>query len=85
MKEIRNILIRNLSDEDMEAVNFAIRETGKKQASQALLVMLRSYQRMTLQLRRMAEENQRLVQENSRLKLGLESIRQTSNALVTNK
>lgn len=66
--DIQNVIIRNLNDEDREAIAFAMKETGTRQASKALLRVCKAYQRMVLLYRKIKDENLRLQKENRELK-----------------
>jgi hypothetical protein len=76
MTELKNIMIRNLSEEDKIAINKAKEETGCKQASKAIIAVTRSYYRMVKHYERMKEDNRRLIEENKRLTQAAQLIRQ---------
>lgn len=56
MAKINNVLIRNLSDHDREAIEIAKQETGQPTASKALLAVCKSYARITGLLKKNNEE-----------------------------
>ncbi len=47
-RKIRNIIIRNLTDEQREHILSAMRDTGHATASQALMAVCEGYSRMAL-------------------------------------
>ena len=56
MLQIKNVLIRNLTDDDREAIQTAIKETGYKQASKAMLAVCKGYSRMVKLYKETIEE-----------------------------
>jgi len=67
MERFRNILIRNLTDEQYENVREVMKETGQATASKAILDVCRGYFRMVTLLNSFREENIRLKKENAML------------------
>lgn len=74
MIQIKNVLIRNLTDDDREAIQTAIRETGYKQASKAMLAVCKGYSRIVKLYKEMMEERNHLKKENERLRNAIKSI-----------
>lgn len=74
MLQIKNVLIRNLTDDDREAIQTAIRETGYKQASKAMLAVCKGYSRMVKLYKETIEERNRLKKENEKLKKSIKII-----------
>ncbi len=74
MLQIKNVLIRNLTDDDREAIQTAIRETGYKQASKAMLAVCKGYSRIVKLYKEMMEERNQLKKENERLRNAIKSI-----------
>lgn len=81
MTKIKNVLIRNLSDDDREAIQIAMNETGKHQASQALLTICRGYARVVSQLKKANKENACLKEQNRQLRNCAEIILTVSEKL----
>lgn len=81
MTKIKNVLIRNLSDDDREAIQIAMNETGKHQASQALLTICRGYARVVSQLKKANKENACLKEQNRQLRNCTEIILTVSEKL----
>lgn len=74
MLQIKNVLIRNLTDDDREAIQTAIKETGYKQASKALLAVCKGYSRMVKLYKETMEERNRLKKENERMRKAMKTI-----------
>ena len=74
MKKLRNVIIRNLTDEQREDLLLVMQETDNRNASQALLDACRGYARMVRIYRRERQEVEKLRKENTRLRKGLEEI-----------
>lgn len=74
MLQIKNVLIRNLTDDDREAIQTAIKETGYKQASKALLAVCKGYSRMVKLYKETIEERNRLKKENERMRKAMKTI-----------
>lgn len=68
MSGLKCVMLRNLSDEDKEAVQLAIRETGFKQANRAIMTTLKSFTRLVRIVKNLEEENNRLRTENRKMK-----------------
>ena len=81
MTKIKNVLIRNLSDDDREAIQLAMDETGKHQASQALLPICRGYARVVTQLKKANKENASLKEQNRKLRRCAEIVLNISEEL----
>ena len=74
MLQIKNVLIRNLTDDDREAIQTAIKETGYKQASKAMLAVCKGYSRMAKLYKETMEERNRLKKENERMRKAMKTI-----------
>lgn len=74
-KAIKNVIIRNLTEEQRKDIMLAMRETGMCTASKALLAVCRGYAQMVLVCRSNLAEMERLKAENRKLRKGLETIR----------
>ena len=80
-RKIRNIIIRNLTDEQREHVLSAMRDTGHATASQALMAVCEGYSRMALLCRSSLEEIVRLKGENARLRAGMAGVMEALDRL----
>lgn len=74
MKLLRNVIIKNMTDEQRNDVLLAMRETGKGTASQALLSICKGYARMVGVYKSNQQELERLRIENARLRKGLQTV-----------
>lgn len=67
-RTLKNILIRDLTDEDNRVIREIMRETGCFQASKAVMRMAHSYLRMAGITKRQAERIRELEAENHALR-----------------
>lgn len=74
MKKISNILIRQLSDEDREALGELMREVKVGQASKAVMYAVHAFRRNLKVIRRLAERVRELECENRILRGNSEKI-----------
>jgi hypothetical protein len=82
MAKINNVLIRNLSDHDREAIEIAKQETGQPTASKALLAVCKSYARIIGQLKKKNEEILSLKKRNAELEDLFLSLRKNIDTLT---
>lgn len=74
MLYIKNVLIRNLTDDDREAIQTAIKETGHKQASKAVLAVCKGYSRIVKLYKDILEERNQLKKENEKLRKAIRTV-----------
>ena len=80
-KEFRNVIIRNITSEQLEDIQLAMRDTGNATASQALLSVCKGYNRLSVLLKNIQEENKRLRKENELLRNCALSVIDTGNMI----
>lgn len=74
-RKIKNILIRNLTNEDRRVIATLMQETGCRQASKALMKAAHSFFRILSIVKRQEEKIKSLEKENEELKGAFESMR----------
>lgn len=80
-KQIKNVLIRDLTTEDNQAIREVMRETGCYQASKALLRTAYAYLRLVALSRRQAAHIKALETENRTLRLSAAKITEALRSL----
>lgn len=80
---IKNIIIRGLNDEDRTVINTAMRETGCRQASKAVLKVCHAYHRMLAIYTRQKQEIQLKDRQIADLQAIVNSIRQNQITIQT--
>lgn len=87
-RQIKNVLIRNLTNEDRQVITAILSETGCRQASKALLKAAYSFLRILGIVKRQEEKIQALEKENKSLRASFELMaeanREIGRILLTN-
>lgn len=78
---LKNIIIRNITDKQREAIEIAKRETGYATASQAVITATCSFSRMVRLTRQLQEENLRLKREIRTMKKCVAQVLETAERI----
>lgn len=78
---LKNIIIRNITDKQREAIEIAKRETGYATASQAVITATCSFSRMVRLTRQLQEENLRLKREIRTMKKCVVQVLETAERI----
>lgn len=76
-------MIRNLTDEEIAAIETAKKETGCKSASKAVMTATKSFKRLIKIVSNLQEENNRLRMENRKLKLCITCVTEAASSIGT--
>ena len=74
-------MIRNLTDEEITAIETAKKETGCKSASKAVMMATKSFRRLIKIVSNLQDENNRLRIENRKLKLCITCVTEAASSI----